>query len=139
MPESPKKPASREKLLSAAVELFIEKGFPAVSVRDIATRAELSTGLLYNYFDYKEHPLYEIISISLEYLKPLFTADTKPKPGKILGLPGRTLFLLKTSAGPVLDSTHRQSVQVELVKPLITDFRLQRKQCLNLQVIARHT
>ncbi len=53
-------------------------------------------------------------------------------------MPGRTLFLLKHKRWSLYWILYRQSVQVELVKPLILDFRLQQKQYL-VQVITRHT
>ena len=42
-----------EKILSAAEELFAAKGFAAVSVRDIATRADVNKALVFYYYDNK--------------------------------------------------------------------------------------
>lgn len=41
-------------LTAAALELFVEKGFAATKLDDIATRAGVSKGTLYLYFDSKE-------------------------------------------------------------------------------------
>ena len=41
-------------MLDAALELFIEKGFAATRVEDIARRAGLSKGAVYLYFPSKE-------------------------------------------------------------------------------------
>lgn len=45
---------SRAQVLEAALDLFSHKGYGATSVRDIATRAGLSTGSVYHHFPDKE-------------------------------------------------------------------------------------
>lgn len=52
---------SREKILSAALELFAKKGFHATSISQIAKKAKISKGLMYNYFKSKDKLLDEII------------------------------------------------------------------------------
>lgn len=49
------------KIMSAALELFAEEGFHATSISQIATKAKISKGLIYNYFKSKEDLLNEII------------------------------------------------------------------------------
>lgn len=44
----------RSKIINSAIELFAEKGFDATSINMIATRASVSKGLMYNYFESKE-------------------------------------------------------------------------------------
>ncbi|MBM3786804.1 MAG: TetR/AcrR family transcriptional regulator [Acidobacteria bacterium] len=51
---SRKGPETLEKILEAALDLFREKGFEGASMRDIANRAEVSTGLAYYYFNSKD-------------------------------------------------------------------------------------
>ena len=46
--------ARPDEVLDAALALFIEKGFAATRVEDIATRAGLSKGAVYLYFPSKE-------------------------------------------------------------------------------------
>jgi AcrR family transcriptional regulator len=41
-------------LLAAALELFVERGYAATRLEDVATRAGVSKGTLYLYFDGKE-------------------------------------------------------------------------------------
>ncbi|MBA9077396.1 TetR/AcrR family transcriptional regulator [Rufibacter quisquiliarum] len=48
-------------ILEAAVELFAEHGFEGTSIRQIAVKAGISLGLLYNYFSSKEELLKAII------------------------------------------------------------------------------
>jgi len=51
----------RQEILSAALGLFAEKGFHAVSMQEIATTAEFATGTLYNFFRDKEDLYFELL------------------------------------------------------------------------------
>lgn len=48
------KPSTKEKILEAALDLFREQGFDGASMRDIAKRAGVATGLAYYYFESKD-------------------------------------------------------------------------------------
>jgi TetR/AcrR family transcriptional repressor of mexJK operon len=50
----PKEDALEQRLLTAAVEVFLKKGFAAASVDEIATRAKASKITFYNHFGNKE-------------------------------------------------------------------------------------
>lgn len=68
-PQTPKSERTRQRILSAALGLFAEKGFGATTMRDIAARAEVSLGLTYRYFGRKEDlavALYEGMSRVLQ-------------------------------------------------------------------------
>ncbi|MCU0293686.1 MAG: TetR/AcrR family transcriptional regulator [Thermoanaerobaculaceae bacterium] len=54
MNQAEKSQRSREQILEAALELFSTQGYRATSVRDIAARAEVSTGNVYHHFQDKE-------------------------------------------------------------------------------------
>ena len=60
MPPSPPAPRKRRKearpgeLLSAALELFVARGFAATRLEDVAARAGVAKGTLYLYFENKE-------------------------------------------------------------------------------------
>lgn len=43
----------RETVYLAAIELFTERGYEATSIEDIAERADVSRGSVFNYFQYK--------------------------------------------------------------------------------------
>jgi AcrR family transcriptional regulator len=45
----------RERILAAARKVFFKKGFLSATIRDIALEAALSPGLIYHYFDGKDH------------------------------------------------------------------------------------
>ena len=51
---TPKALQTREHILTAALDLFAEKGYAATTMRDIAARAGCSLGLTYRYFGAKE-------------------------------------------------------------------------------------
>ena len=51
----------KEKIVQAALLLFSENGFHATSTTQIADRANVSKGLMYNYFKSKEELLFAII------------------------------------------------------------------------------
>lgn len=53
-PRRRRKEARPSELTAAALELFVEKGFAATRLEDIAARAGVSKGTLYLYFDSKE-------------------------------------------------------------------------------------
>lgn len=53
-PRKRRKEARPSELTAAALELFVEKGFAATRLEDIAQRAGVSKGTLYLYFDSKE-------------------------------------------------------------------------------------
>jgi len=53
-PRKRRKEARPSELTAAALELFVEKGFAATRLEDIAARAGVSKGTLYLYFDGKE-------------------------------------------------------------------------------------
>lgn len=61
----------REEILDVALELFTEKDFYAVTMQEVATRAEVGVGTLYNFFGSKED-LYE--QLVLEHAHELITA-----------------------------------------------------------------
>jgi AcrR family transcriptional regulator len=53
-PRARRKEARPSELTAAALELFVERGFAATRLEDIAARAGVSKGTLYLYFDSKE-------------------------------------------------------------------------------------
>lgn len=57
---------TREKLISAAVELFNEKGFYDTTTKDISNKAGVSIGIFYNYFKDKSKIYYECVNSSYD-------------------------------------------------------------------------
>jgi AcrR family transcriptional regulator len=60
-PRTPKSAGTRRRLLDLAAELFIERGYSAVSMRDIAAAARLTKGAVYGHFRSKGQLLVEVI------------------------------------------------------------------------------
>ena len=56
----------RQEIIYAALELFVSKGYAATKVTDIAKKANMSTGLMFHYFESKEKLYEEIIRMGLE-------------------------------------------------------------------------
>lgn len=56
----------KEEIIYAALELFVSKGYAATKITDIAERVNMSTGLLFHYFESKEKLYETLVSIGLE-------------------------------------------------------------------------
>ena len=71
-------------LLDAAASLLAERGTTAVTARDIARRAGLSDGVLYNYFEDKPELVLAALTRSFEQLAAeLYDALPEPGTGEI--------------------------------------------------------
>jgi AcrR family transcriptional regulator len=60
-PKTPKSAGTRRRLLDLAAQLFVEHGYDAVSMRDIASAADLTKGAVYGHFRSKGQLLVEVI------------------------------------------------------------------------------
>jgi AcrR family transcriptional regulator len=56
----------RQAIIYAGLELFVNKGYASTKITDIAERVNMSTGLLFHYFDSKEKLYEELVRIGLE-------------------------------------------------------------------------
>lgn len=61
----------RRRLVLAAAQCFVEKGFHQTSIRDIAAQAGVSLGNLYNHFEGKAALIAEIAELEAEELEPV--------------------------------------------------------------------
>ncbi len=64
-PLTPKAEATRARLLDVAAEVFVERGYAAVSLRDIAVAAGVTKGAIYGHFRSKGQLLVEVIRTQL--------------------------------------------------------------------------
>ncbi len=62
----------KRRIVETALQLFSESGYDKTSIRDIAKHANMSLGLLYNYFASKEQLLEAIVQEGIERSKALF-------------------------------------------------------------------
>lgn len=73
--------ATREKIHSAAVKLFSQKGLAATSVQEIADTAQISTGLMYRHYKSKEELFGALVTealVGLEQAGQFFESDIPP-------------------------------------------------------------
>lgn len=56
----------RQEIIFAALELFVGKGYAATKITDIAKKANMSTGLMFHYFESKEKLYEELVQMGLE-------------------------------------------------------------------------
>ena len=64
---------TKEKIISTALRLFSQQGYEKTSIREIAREAEISLGLMYNYFKGKEDLLEAIFTGGLEDIQESFS------------------------------------------------------------------
>ncbi|WP_214482221.1 TetR/AcrR family transcriptional regulator [Bacillus sp. SM2101] len=70
-----------EKILQAAMELFISKGFHSTSIDEIAKQADISKGLLYHYYKGKENLIDAMVVMRVgELIKVMKTAVLQETP-----------------------------------------------------------
>lgn len=70
------KKARRELIMQKGLELFIEKGFKATKIADIAEAANMSTGLMFHYFESKDVLCEELVKLGLGGPEWTMTCDT---------------------------------------------------------------
>ena len=68
---------TKEKIVDAAMSLIAQKGYTATSMRQIAKKAGLTTGSIYNYFESKTHVLLEIQTKFLDDLTKSIERDDR--------------------------------------------------------------
>lgn len=67
---APARPATRDRLIKAARELFWVQGYEATSVAEILKKAEVNSGSLYYFFKSKEELLWAVLDRYKEILWP---------------------------------------------------------------------
>lgn len=69
---------AREAILHAAADIFAESGYVKTSMKEIASHAGISVGMLYNYFKGKEQIYRELIEHYFTHLQERATAACDP-------------------------------------------------------------
>ncbi|MBN1598174.1 MAG: TetR/AcrR family transcriptional regulator [Bacteroidales bacterium] len=62
----------RQKIMDSALDLFAKNGYDNTSISQIASKADISKGLLYNYFKSKEDLLEAILNTGIDELMDVF-------------------------------------------------------------------
>jgi len=70
----------KQQILEAALEIFAQKGYHQASISQIASEANMSKGLLYNYFENKEQLLIKVMEDGIQYLLRAFAQPSKNNP-----------------------------------------------------------
>lgn len=79
--------AARERIMDAALTLFGRQGYESTSVKQIAQAAGVAQGLLYNYFQSKEHLLAAIFQQSMADVRESFAlAEQAPSGQQVAAL-----------------------------------------------------
>ncbi|MBR6288071.1 MAG: TetR/AcrR family transcriptional regulator [Acholeplasmatales bacterium] len=69
----------RKDILYKGLELFVNKGYKATKITDIADELKISVGLLFHYFKSKEDLYYELIRLGVEGTnKPILKEGLEP-------------------------------------------------------------
>lgn len=71
------KARNRDAILSAAKQVFAEKGYEAATVRDIIRCTDLASGTFYNYFKSKEEIAAALATDAAQRLQPILTEHRK--------------------------------------------------------------
>jgi AcrR family transcriptional regulator len=75
---SEQKKVRRKQILTAALDLFIQKGFAATKITDIADSVGMSVGLLFHYFPSKEGIYEELVQTGLAKSQMSMAESTSP-------------------------------------------------------------
>ena len=71
---------SKDRIINSALKLFSSKGFFNTSIREIAREAQISDGLLYNYFNSKESLAIEVMRSAFNTIDEVIIAKDDHKP-----------------------------------------------------------
>ncbi|WP_343969782.1 MULTISPECIES: helix-turn-helix domain-containing protein [Kribbella] len=114
---------SRERILSAALEVFAEKGYEAASISDVTQRAEVSRGLVTYYFATKQELAAELLDRWLDGIGAILTLQGTADE-KLAGIIDGTLMAAATTLEiqrlaitlMMQPSTHEVFAEVEAAK-----------------------
>ncbi len=89
---------TRNAILSASLELFAKHGYSATTTDEIASKARISKGLIYNHFETKQDILFAIFDEQLDRVLPRYLGGKDPRPAreKLLSLLGTWLDMVET-------------------------------------------
>jgi len=125
-----KKQRTREAILEAALRLFAERGFDAVSVAEIANAVEVSDRTVYNYFPTKEHLVFDRMEA---FEAALLAAIREREPGESV-LAAFRRFVLTSSVR--LEAKEASEVVLTAARMISASPALQAHE---REVIARYT
>lgn len=97
--------STRERLLAAAVDVFVEQGYEQARVQDIARAAGLTTGAIYANFRGKSELLFEAIGARAHAELDTLLAEARTRePRELLEVLGDRLFQPRAGAPLLIDA-----------------------------------
>ena len=115
--------SSKENILKTAMRLFSSNGYFNTSIREIAKSANISTGLLYNYFDSKEELLTSLLKQSFELVSSAIKTDPDLNPEKRIEITIKNFFHIvrtKRKFVKMLTQMGLQTTKFEFVNNMIS-------------------
>jgi len=103
---------SKDNIVDSALDLFSEKGFFNTSVRQIAKKANVSSGLMYNYFSSKEELLKSIIDKALKIIDNVISDDKSLSPEENIEKTIENFFKLLTTKRKLMRMMAKMSFQI---------------------------
>lgn len=113
-------PSRVEQIRSKALQLFAERGFAQVSMRELALHSGISAGSLYHHFASKEQLLFELIEACYDDLHEMFALSETGAPMQRLQAlvqahialheRRRLYFLMAEQEFRCLDAAHQQQI-----------------------------
>ncbi len=99
---------TREAILAASLELFATRGYSATTTEQIARKAGISKGLIFNHFATKQDILLAIFDEQFERIMPRFLTegDDRPARDRLLAVIDRWLEFIKSDPLLVRLSLH---------------------------------
>jgi AcrR family transcriptional regulator len=92
----------RRRILAAAQEVFAEQGFDAARMDEVARRARVGKGTLYNYYDSKEDLLIQAVIASMEEVQERIASAVDPRPDQPIRSLEDVLRMLVVESLPAL-------------------------------------
>jgi AcrR family transcriptional regulator len=117
----------RQKILSAAAELFGENPYDSVQMRDVAARAEVGKPTLYRYFPSKEELFLEVFKSGLDRLDSEVAAILKDRDQPCKSLERLLQALLNALGGQVAALRMLTDDQSAVMRRWRNEFRRRRR------------
>jgi AcrR family transcriptional regulator len=126
------KEESKKTILEAATELFAERGYDSTSIREIAVKAGISLGLLYNYFKGKDELLREILLSGKQDIPPASEKQEELEGLKFLEHHVRSTFRALEQNRNFWRLYHSLRLQSEILKELENEVHSENQRVLAL-------
>jgi len=125
----------KKRITDAAIEVIKERGVEESTVREIATKAGLTTGAIYHYYKNKDEVLYDVLHQSLHFSHKI-TADQQTK----LKSQNEVLDEISNKITQRLSKTDEQKLYLLLVSDVIAkNGELKEQYCENYKDILTQT